>query len=80
VIMNEAPVPGEYPARHREEDSVAVLELGPTNRAPKHIHLVSKHGVLKLRLRDAPASGQYSHQAHGHDVGEGWQGARDATD
>jgi hypothetical protein len=73
-------VPGEGPARRGEEPPVAVLELGAPNGAAEHPHLVAEHGVLELELRHAPTSGEPSDEANKDEVGEGSQGARDATD
>jgi hypothetical protein len=70
------PIPREGPACRREEHSVAVLELGATDRAPKHPHLVAEDGVLQLELRHAPTYGEHSEQANNHEVGEGSQSAR----
>ncbi len=40
---------------------------------------MTEDGVLELELRHAPTSGQDSDEADEHEVGEGSQGATDAT-
>jgi hypothetical protein len=40
---------------------------------------VAKDGVLELELCDGPTSGEQPDEAHQNEVGEGSQGARDAT-
>jgi hypothetical protein len=53
---------------------------GAPNGAAEHPHLVAEHGVLEPEVRHAPTSGVPSDEANQDEVGEGPQGARDATD
>ncbi len=73
------PVPGERPARRGEERPIPVAKFRPADRASQHPHLVAEHGVLELQLRHARLSGEQSDEANEDGVGEGSQGARDAT-
>jgi hypothetical protein len=77
VIMNEA---------HRSRDSALLaaarnvrsrsLSSGAPDGPSEHLHLVPEDGVLELKLRHPPSSGQHPEEANEHEVGEGSQGAR----
>lgn len=73
-------VPGEGPARRREEHPIPVAKLRPADRPSEHIHLVAEHGVLELELGHAPPSGEQTDETNQEEVCERSQGARDATD
>jgi hypothetical protein len=71
--------PAEHAARRCEERPVPVSELGPADRPSEHHQLVMKDGVLELELRHASTSSEQSDEADEHEVGQGSQGAMDAT-
>jgi len=74
-------IPGEGPARRREERPIPVAKkFRPAHRPPEHIQLVAEHGVLELELRHAPPRREQTHEANQKEVRERSQGARDATD
>jgi hypothetical protein len=54
--MNEAQRSRDSTCSRRRESPIAVLELGASDRAAQHLHLVTKHDVLELQLRHGPAS------------------------
>jgi hypothetical protein len=43
-------VPGEGPARHREERPIPVTKLRAPDRPAEDLHLVAEYGVLELEL------------------------------
>jgi hypothetical protein len=73
------PVPRERSARRGEERPIPVAKLRPADRPPQHPRLVAEHGVLELELRHARLSGEESDEANEDGIGEGSQGATDAT-
>ena len=72
-------VPGERAARGGKKHPIPIAKLRPADRASEHLHLVTEDGVLELELRDDPTPGEQPDEAQEHDVGQGSQGARDAT-
>ena len=71
--------PAERPARGGKERSVAIPEIGAADPPPENPHLMAEHGVLKLELGHACASGKCSDQPDEHVVDEGSQGGDNAT-
>jgi hypothetical protein len=69
-------VPGEGPARRREERPIGVLQVRASDRAAENLHLVAEDGVLELELGNAPPSGEHADPADEHEVDEGSQGPR----
>ncbi len=59
--------------------AISSAKIRPADRASQHPHLVAEHDVLELQLRHARLSGEQSDEANEDGVGEGSQGARDAT-
>lgn len=57
-----------------------VFELGAAHRSAKNSYLVAKNGVLELELGHTPTCSEWADDANEQEVGEGSQGARDATD
>ena len=69
-------VPGEGPARRREERPIGVLQVRASDRPAENFHLVAEDGVLELELGHAPPSGEHADPADEHEVDEGSQGPR----
>jgi hypothetical protein len=69
-------VPGEGPARRREERPIGVLQVRASDRPAENLHLVAEDGVLELELGHAPPSGEHADPADEHEVDEGSQGPR----
>ena len=59
-----------------EERSIPMAELRTADRPSENVHLVAEHGVLELELRDAPRTGEHSHEAYEQEVDERSQGAK----
>ena len=73
-------VPAERAARGRKERPIPVAKLRPADRTSEHLHLVTEDGVLELELCDDATPGEQPDEAYKHEIGEGSQGAKDATD